>query len=163
MKQNYLLSQDFYWLGIQIKHSENDYSLPCDIWGFRWQMLTKAKGWNHFNVPSLMCWRLILAFSWEPHWCCWWEHPHVASTHGLGFLTARQLLSKSKYPEKQGEQGEGCIAFYDLFVRVIEVEKTLEDIYIYVYVCIYIYSWPLNNMDLNCMGPGIYKRIFSQE
>ena len=114
MKQSYLLSQDFYWLGIQIKYYENDYSLPCGIWGFRWQVLMKGRGWNHLNVPSLMCLVTDPGFQLGTSLTCWWEHPHVASTHGLGFLTTEQLLSKSKYPEKQGEQGEGCITFYDL-------------------------------------------------
>lgn len=84
-------------------HSEDDCSLPHDIRGFRWQILIKDGGWSHSKAPSLTCLMIDTG-------CPLGTLLRLL----VGFLTTWWLLSKSKYPEKKGEQGEGCIAFYDL-------------------------------------------------
>lgn len=82
---NYYVSW-FLWAGIQTEHSKDGLSLLYNVWDLSWKNLKLGTG---------IIWRLV-SHGWQLIAGYWWEHPHVASPCGPGFLTVWWLSSKHK-------------------------------------------------------------------
>lgn len=60
--------------------------------------------WDHQTDAQLLFWWLVMAVG--------WIHPHVASTHGPGFLKHGSWVSRIKISEKEREREvETVLAF----------------------------------------------------
>ena len=71
------------------------FSLLYNVWGFTWKTWKLGTGFIYRPAHSNL-WKLISVI----YWGCCLGHSCAASLCGLGFLTTRNLDSKSKCPEK---------------------------------------------------------------